>query len=256
MSRIEGFEPERDLLPWCKGAIFDLDGVIVDTARYHYLAWRRLAEELGFEFTPEHNERLKGVSRMRSLEILLEVGGISVSPEEKQQLAEKKNRWYVEYISALTPDALLPGAREFLTWLRDRGVKIALGSASKNAPLILDRLGITGLFDAVVDGTMVEKAKPDPEVFLKGAGLMDVDPRECVVFEDAVAGIEAARRGGMKAVGVGDPEVLAEADWVVRSLAECLPPGGASEGSSEEKKLDSSPEGAYNGDAKCNVKPF
>ncbi|WP_313561323.1 beta-phosphoglucomutase [Ruminiclostridium cellobioparum] len=205
-----------------KGALFDLDGVIVDTAKYHYLAWKRLAGELGFEFTEEHNERLKGVSRMRSLEILLEVGGISCTPEEKLAMAEKKNNWYVEYIKKMDESEILKGAREYLLKLKGEGVKIALGSASKNAPMILENLGITNLFDAVIDGNKVSKAKPDPEVFLLGAKELGLKAADCIVYEDAEAGIEAARRAGMGTVGIGSRDILKEADMVVNGLYELL----------------------------------
>lgn len=195
--------------------IFDLDGVIVDTARYHYLAWQRLAHELGFEFTKLHNERLKGVSRMRSLEILLEVGRVRLSETEKLLAAEKKNKWYVEYIAQLTPDEILSGAYELLIELKTYRIKIALGSASKNAGMILQRLELTRFFDAVIDGTKVSKAKPDPEIFLKASEELHIDPANCLVFEDAQAGIESARNAGMLSVGVGDPEVLRNADLVI-----------------------------------------
>lgn len=206
-----------------KGALFDLDGVIVDTAKYHYLAWRRLADSLGFEFTEGHNERLKGVSRMRSLEILLEVGGLSLPEGEKASLAERKNGWYVEFLSALDEKALLPGSREYLEYLRENGSRVALGSASKNARLILERSGILGLFDAIVDGNSVKAAKPDPEVFLKGAEALGLEPGDCFVFEDSLAGIEAARAGGMRAVAVGSPGSLPGAELYVANLGELLP---------------------------------
>jgi len=203
-----------------RGAIFDLDGVIVDTAKYHYLAWRRLATQLGFDFTPADNERLKGVSRMRSLEILLEVGGRSFDPATCRTLAARKNSWYVEYIRAMDAREILPGASEYIGLLRKAGVKTALASASKNAPTILERLGISGLFDAVVDGTQVTNSKPDPEAFLLAASAMGVPPRDCVVFEDAEAGVEAARRAGMGIVGIGRPESLKDADLVAASLGQ------------------------------------
>lgn len=207
-----------------RAAIFDLDGVIVDTAKYHYRAWRRLAEELGFEFTERDNERLKGVSRMRSLEILLEVGGFGAgvfTEAQRQQMADRKNGWYVEYISRMTPAEILPGVLSFLEEVRGDGVRTALGSASKNTGIILERLGIGGLFDAVVDGTMVGRTKPDPEVFLTGAAMLGggILPAECVVFEDAEAGIEAAVAAGMYSVGIGVPEVLREAEMVVPGFA-------------------------------------
>ncbi len=199
-----------------KACIFDLDGVIVDTAKFHYLAWRRLAQEYGFTFSPADNEQLKGVSRIRSLEILLEVGGINhLSEEEKQQAAQRKNAWYVDYISTLSPDEILPGVTDFLEELRSSGIRIALGSASKNAGLILQRLELTAYFDAVIDGNKVSKAKPDPEIFLLGARALEVPAEQCIVFEDALAGIEAAKRAGMYCVGIGDPETLQAADMVL-----------------------------------------
>ncbi len=201
-----------------RAAIFDLDGVIVNTARYHYLAWKRLAHELGFDFTEQDNERLKGVSRARSLEILLEIGGLSFDEASKQALAAKKNAWYVEYIRRMDASEILPGAAEYLSLLHERRIKIALGSASQNASLILERLGLTPLFDAVVDGRLVRRAKPDPEVFLRAAEALGIPPVDCVVFEDAEAGIEAARRAGMGCVGVGDSLVLKNADVIIRGL--------------------------------------
>ncbi|ASA23172.1 beta-phosphoglucomutase [Paenibacillus donghaensis] len=201
-----------------KGAIFDLDGVIVDTAKYHYLAWAKLADELGFKFTEEHNERLKGVSRMRSLDILLEIGGLEFPEAEKVVMADNKNRLYVEYISRLDESELLPGVKAYLTGLRARGVGIALGSASKNAEFILNKLNITELFDAVVDGNKVALAKPDPEVFLIACRELQLLPEECIVFEDAEAGVQAGQAAGMKVVGIGSREVLKEADLVIPGL--------------------------------------
>ncbi|HZY36972.1 MAG TPA: beta-phosphoglucomutase [Mucilaginibacter sp.] len=203
-----------------KACIFDLDGVIVDTAVYHYKAWKRLANELGFDLTEEQNEKLKGVSRVRSLELILQWGGITKTEEEQKELAARKNDWYVEMINRMTPEEILPGAKEFLMACREAGLKTALGSASKNSGTILDKVGIAGLFDAVIDGNKVSKPKPDPEVFLKGAEELGMPPVNCVVFEDAIAGVEAAKNGGMKAVGVGSPEVLHEADLVVSGLNE------------------------------------
>jgi beta-phosphoglucomutase len=200
--------------------IFDLDGVIVDTAVYHYKAWKRLANELGFDFTEHDNEKLKGVSRTRSLELILQWGGVSKTDAEKEELATRKNNWYVEMISHMTPEEILPGAKEFVISCRNAGIKTALGSASKNSMTILDKIGITGLFDAIIDGNKVSKPKPDPEVFLKGAEAVNVTPADCVVFEDAIAGIEAAIAGGMKAVGIGSPEVLTKANLVVSGLNE------------------------------------
>jgi len=195
--------------------IFDLDGVIVDTAKYHYLAWKRLAYELGFEFLEEHNERLKGVSRMTSLDIMLEVGGLTFSQSEKEVMAARKNEWYLEYIYKMTPEEILPGVVDFLVMLRSKGIKISLGSASKNAMLILERVQLQHYFDAVIDGNKALKAKPDPQVFLLAAEELGQNPTSCVVFEDAAAGIEAAKAAGMKCIGIGSPNVLGKADKVV-----------------------------------------
>lgn len=195
-----------------KGCIFDLDGVIVDTAKYHYLAWKRLAYELGFDFTEKDNERLKGVSRMASLEILLEIGGLYFDEETKTALAAKKNQWYVDYITVMNEDEVLPGAKKFIESVKAAGLKVALGSASKNALTILNRLKLTDCFDAVIDGNKVSKAKPDPEVFLLAAQELELLPESCVVFEDAKAGVEAAKRAGMKCVGVGASPELSGAD--------------------------------------------
>jgi len=201
-----------------KACIFDLDGVIVDTAVYHYKAWKRLANSLGFDFTEHQNEQLKGVSRVRSLELILGWGGITKTPAEQEALATEKNNWYVDMISHMTPDEILPGAKEFVQSCRDAGIKTALGSASKNSMTILEKIGMVDMFDAVIDGNKVSKAKPDPEVFLKGAEELGIPPENCVVFEDAIAGIEAAHNGGMKAVGIGSPNVLTGADLVVSGL--------------------------------------
>lgn len=202
-----------------KACLFDLDGVLVDTAKYHYLAWKRLAAELGFEFTERDNEQLKGVSRMASLDILLQVGGLELDETSKLELAERKNNWYVEYISRMDASEILPGALDFLRQYREQGLKTALGSASKNAATILRNTGLTPYFDAIIDGTRTSSAKPDPEVFLLGAAELGVPPEQCVVFEDAEAGIEAARRAGMRCVGIGSRDTLGAADLVVASLA-------------------------------------
>ncbi len=198
-----------------KAALFDLDGVLVDTAVFHFQAWRRLARELGFDFTEHQNEQLKGISRMESLDRILAWGGVTLTAAGKEAWATRKNGWYLELVSQMKPTDVLPGTREFLENCRAAGLKIALGSASKNAPLILEKTDLLPLFDAVIDGTHVTHGKPDPEVFLLGAQALGVSPAACVVFEDAVAGIEAAHRGGMKAVGVGAPEVLTDADLVI-----------------------------------------
>ncbi len=205
------------------GFLFDLDGVIVDTAKYHYLAWKDLADELGIEFTSENNELLKGVSRLRSFEIILELGNRTMSEEDKLFYCTKKNQVYVDYIEQLRPDEILPGAREFLEECRKAGIGVALGSASKNAPRILNKLGLTELFDVIVDGTVVSAAKPDPEVFLKGAEGLCLPYDCCVVFEDSAAGVQAAHAGGMKAVGVGNRKDLPEADTWITGFAGLTP---------------------------------
>jgi len=209
-----------DMLRHC-AAIFDLDGVLVDTAKYHFLAWKRLAGALGIEFSETDNERLKGVSRDESLMILLDFGGLQVSATERTALAEKKNCWYIERISQLDESDLLPGASEYLTKLRAIGIPIALASASRNARAVLDRLKIAHFFSATVDGNQLSKAKPDPEIFLLAAAQLGHKPAECVVFEDASAGIAAALAAGMFAVGIGQPTALASADFVVPDLAHC-----------------------------------
>ncbi|GAB3922398.1 beta-phosphoglucomutase [Larkinella terrae] len=203
-----------------KALLFDLDGVIVDTAIYHYQAWRRMANTLGFDISEEFNEQLKGISRTESLEIILAHGGKTVSEEQKLELATRKNEWYLELVSQMTPANILPGVPAFFEAVKAAQLKTALGSVSKNARLILERIGMLDDFDAIIDGTKITRGKPDPEVFLKGAAELGAQPDECVVFEDAVAGIEAAKRGDMLAIGIGDPTVLTQADLVVPSLAQ------------------------------------
>lgn len=201
-----------------KALIFDLDGVVVDTAKYHYLAWKKLADELGFHFSEEDNERLKGVSRVRSLEILLEVGGKELDEETKTELAAKKNEDYVGYIMKMTPEEILPGVINILETAREKGLKTAIGSASKNAVTILERIDLLKYFDTIVDGNKVSKAKPDPEVFLNAANELGVNPEECIVFEDAEAGVEAAINGKMHVVGIGDESTLGKAEMVVEGF--------------------------------------
>ncbi|MFT4202844.1 MAG: beta-phosphoglucomutase [Chitinophagaceae bacterium] len=201
-----------------KGCLFDLDGVIVDTAKYHFLAWKKLANSLGIDFTEQQNEGLKGVSRIDSLKKILDWGNLQKSSEEIDKLATLKNHWYVEMIQTIKPGDELPGAKDFLIAVRNAGLKSALGSASKNAQIILGKLGITDLFDAIVDGNHVTHSKPNPEVFLKGASALQLKPTECVVFEDALAGIEAAKAAKMYSVGIGSWEILGIADNVVAGL--------------------------------------
>jgi beta-phosphoglucomutase len=201
-----------------KGCIFDLDGVIVDTAKYHFLAWKKLATLLNIHFTEVDNERLKGVSRMASLDIILEIGNSVPDEKTKEEYASLKNKWYLDYINRMMPDEILPGSVEFISELKNSGIKVALGSASRNTPLILERLGIGKFFDAIADGNVVSKAKPDPEVFITAAKLVGVPPEECIVFEDAVAGVEAALKAGMRCVGIGSEKTLKNAHFVVSGL--------------------------------------
>lgn len=204
--------------------LFDLDGVIVDTAHFHYQAWRRLAnEKLGFDISEEFNESLKGVSRTESLDRILAQGGVTLDQTTKDSYATLKNQWYVELVNQMTPADILPGIQQFLKETRAAGIKIGLGSVSKNAKPILEHIGIVDAFDAIIDGTKISKGKPDPEVFLKGAEELGVSPSECVVFEDAVAGIESGKRAGMKTVGIGQPDVLREADIVLANLNNLSP---------------------------------
>lgn len=186
-----------------KGIIFDLDGVIVTTDNYHYLAWKRIADDEGIYFDREINERLRGVSRMASLDILLEKADRTYSDEEKKGLAETKNNFYRESLKDLTPDAIFPGVMEILDELKRRGIKIAIASASRNTPAILDYIGLADYFDAVADGNAVTRSKPDPEVFLVAAQRLGLEPKYCIVVEDAVAGVEAGLAGGMRVVAVG-----------------------------------------------------
>ena len=195
------------------GFIFDLDGVIVDTAKYHYLAWKKLANELGIDFTEEDNENFKGVSRKRCLEILLEMGGLSVSQEQFDAWLVEKNEDYLKYISGMDETEILPDVTKVLDYLKTNKVPMALGSASKNARPILEKVKLLPYFDAVVDGNSVTKAKPDPEVFLIASDLLGVNAKNCVVFEDAVAGIAAANTAEMTSVGIGEEQVLSEADY-------------------------------------------
>ncbi len=203
-----------------KSALFDLDGVIVDTALYHFKAWRRLANELGFDFTEHQNEQLKGISRMESLDLILNWGQKSLSVTQKLEWATKKNDWYLELIQNMTPKEILPGVKDFLNELKEENIKIALGSASKNSKLILNKIDLFHFFDAIVDGNNITKGKPDPQVFLMGAEATSSLPAQCVVFEDAQAGIEAAKAGGMYAVGIGDKNILKKADIVFNNFTD------------------------------------
>jgi beta-phosphoglucomutase len=203
-----------------KAYLFDLDGVLVDTAKYHFIAWKKLADELNIPFTHDDNEKLKGVSRMDSLDIILKLGGRSLSTQEKNELADRKNKWFVDFVNGMSPSEIFPGVKELLAELKKRGLKVGLASSSKNAPAVLQLLGITSLFDAIVDGSMVTNAKPDPELFLLASEKLNTPPSECVVFEDAEAGVEAAKRAGMKCVGVGSVSILHQADFIVKQVAD------------------------------------
>lgn len=203
-----------------KGFLFDLDGVIVDTAVYHYKAWKRMANELGFDIDEAFNETLKGISRMDSIEAILKHGNVVISQEEKLRLATEKNEWYLEFVNQMTEAEILPGVKDFFKEFKALGIKCALGSASKNAPKILEKIGLLDSFDAIVDGNSVSQSKPNPEVFIKGAAALGLQNEACVVFEDAVAGIEAAQRAQMKTVGLGDAEILKNADLVYNTFTE------------------------------------
>ncbi|PUZ27599.1 beta-phosphoglucomutase [Chitinophaga costaii] len=206
-----------------QACIFDLDGVLVDTAVYHYQAWKRLANEMGFDFTEEQNEQLKGISRMDSLDKILGWGQQQKTPEEKALLAARKNGWYVEMIGKMTPAEILPGALDFLKAARAAGLKTGLGSASKNSALILERTGLLPYFDVLVDGNHVTKSKPDPEVFVTCAQQLGIANENCVVFEDAEAGVQAAKAAHMKCVGIGSTGALTSANRVVPDLVHLTP---------------------------------
>jgi beta-phosphoglucomutase len=201
-----------------KAFIFDLDGVIVDTARYHFLAWQKLAQELGIEFTPEHNEELKGVSRVRSLDIILELGKVTASQEDKNRWLIQKNEDYLAYLVNIDQSEVLPGVMPILQFLKEKNQPIALGSASKNARPILEKTGIIHYFDAIVDGNDVTNAKPDPEVFLQAAKLLGANPDNAIVFEDSVAGVQAANIAKMTSVGIGEETILHEAKYIFKDF--------------------------------------
>src|SRR6478609_11158575 len=196
-----------------KAFVFDLDGVIVDTARYHFLAWQKIAADLGIEFTPEHNEELKGVSRVRSLEIILKLGNIEASEENKNKWLHQKNEDYLAYIENMDESEILPGVLNILEFIKEKKQLIGLGSASKNARPILEKVKILHLFDAIVDGNDVTNAKPDPEVFTRAARLLNVSNENSMVFEDAVAGVQAANIANMTSIGIGDAKILHEAKY-------------------------------------------
>ncbi|MDA3882794.1 MAG: beta-phosphoglucomutase [Bacteroidales bacterium] len=203
-----------------QACIFDMDGVLVSTEKYHFLAWKELAESLGFTIDEVFNEQLKGVSRAVCIDLILQHGGIDVSADEKQHLSDKKNTKYLKYISTISRNDVLPGVVSLLEELRKHGIKTAVGSASKNAPFLLEKLELTTFFDVLVDGTQISQPKPHPEVFLKGAEKMAVQPQNCIVFEDAQSGVQAAKSAGMYCVGIGNPAILSEADMCVNGVYE------------------------------------
>ncbi|WP_299114471.1 beta-phosphoglucomutase [uncultured Winogradskyella sp.] len=203
-----------------KGFIFDLDGVIVDTAKYHFLAWKKLANSLNIDFTEEENEQLKGVSRVRSLEKILSWGNKTISEDKFTELMAKKNDDYLSHISKMDENEILPDVPRVLNRLREKQQPISLGSASKNARTILERVNLREHFNAIVDGNDVSKAKPDPEVFLIAAELLNINPKDCIVFEDSVAGVEAANVADMVSIGIGDKKILRDADYVFKDFTE------------------------------------
>lgn len=203
-----------------KGFIFDLDGVIVDTAKYHFLAWKKLANDIGIDFTEIQNEQLKGVSRVRSLEKILSWGNKTISQEEFNELMGKKNDDYLSFIAKMNTSEILPDVPKVLDYLIKNQQPISLGSASKNARQILKKVDLIHQFNAIVDGNDVSKAKPDPEVFLNAAKALEVQPDKCIVFEDSVAGVQAANSANMISIGIGDKEVLHEADFVFTDFTE------------------------------------
>lgn len=197
-----------------KACIFDLDGVIVDTAHYHYLAWKRLAHELGYHLTEQENEQLKGVSRMESLKIVLRLAGRIVHNGELENLANKKNKWFIEFVDQMTPGEIFPGVKELIRKVKEQGIKVGLASSSKNAKTVVHLLRIENEFDAIVDGNMIRHTKPHPEIFLTTADRLGISAADCVVIEDAEAGVEAALAAGMKCIGIGSPDLLGKADKV------------------------------------------
>ena len=203
-----------------KGFIFDLDGVLVSTEHNHFQAWQKTANQLGIEFSEEENENLKGVSRIDSLKYILNLGNIVLSNEEFNNLLEFKNESYLESIQYLTQQNCLKGVVETLSKAKSKGIKLAVGSSSKNAKRILKLIEIEEYFDAIVDGSMVENLKPSPEVFLKAASILGLDPSECLVFEDAASGIQAAKAGGFLAIGIGNENIKHLADRYYNDLTE------------------------------------
>jgi beta-phosphoglucomutase len=203
-----------------KAFLFDLDGVIVDTAKYHYLAWQKIASRLNINFTLKDNELLKGVSRVRSLDIILELGNYTASQEDKNKWLVEKNQEYLSYLVNMDKNEILPGVMRVLDFLKEKKQLIALGSASKNARPILEKTGILDYFDVIVDGNNVINAKPDPEVFLIAARNLNTEAKKAIVFEDSVAGIQAANIGNMTSIGIGEAKILHEANYVFENFTQ------------------------------------
>lgn len=205
-----------------QAVIFDLDGVICSTDQYHYLAWKEIADDEGIYFDEQINNRLRGVSRMESLEIILEKASKTYAEDEKSALAEKKNQIYRKLLERMTPAELSEDVAGTLKELKKRGVKIAIGSSSKNTPVILKQIGLSGSFDAVSDGNNITKSKPDPEVFLTAAGMLKEDAKSCLVVEDAQAGVAAAKAGGFDCAGIGEASEDAAITYSIRKISDLL----------------------------------
>ena len=206
-----------------RGMLFDLDGVIVDTAKHHFIAWCEMADDLGISLREEHEENLKGVSRVDSLEWILNQGGLVLDSNTKLALMEQKNDRYLEHIGDMGVSDILPGAEEFIRKSKAMGIRVGLGSSSRNAPTILDAIGLTSLFDVIIDGNRITLSKPDPEVFILGAQSLGLSPSECLVIEDAKSGVEAGISGGFRVLGVGSASTLGDAHMVISNLSEANP---------------------------------
>lgn len=206
-----------------EAVLFDLDGVLVDTAKYHYQAWKSIANKWNFKLTPTHNENLKGVSRVDSLKKIFKWAGVTLKVKEMEPHLEEKNKMYLEHIAKLSQKDLLPGVLQWLQYLKQNQINIGLGSASKNARLILEKLEIHSYFQTLVDGNHVKKSKPDPEVFIIGSHNLGVPPEKCLVIEDSLAGVEAAQRAQMKTLAIGDEQQFQRADFCFPSLDEIEP---------------------------------
>lgn len=206
----------------CLGVIFDLDGVICFTDHFHYLAWKAIADEEGIYFDEKINNRLRGVSRMDSLNIILERANRKYKQEEKNELSVKKNEIYRKHLEKMSTNDVWPDTLETLKKLKEKNIKIAIGSSSKNTKLILEKIGLIDMFDAICDGNDITKSKPDPEVFLKAAEMLNLDPKDCLVVEDAFAGIDAAKAGDFCSAGIGDAKNYSKTDYPINKLSDIL----------------------------------